>query len=296
MNNLHRLHLVDAELARLAGNPTLAAEKYDAAIEAAHENGYDNDESLAHELAGRFHQSQGNAVVSRAYLMEARYAYQRWGASAKVRQLDDEFGEVLPRVEHAATGLDRRTRTGDAGESLDIQTVTKASQAISAEIHRDKLLENMMSIVIENAGAERGYARPELAGPRRWAAHRSTSHPVRRDGRAVGVPVSESRDKLSAGVVNYVLRTMESVVLRDAANEGDFTGRCLREAREPPLGALLAPMKHGDARRGVVPREQPHDRRLHPGPPRSAAVCCPPKRRSRSRTRPSTTTSRRDRP
>ena len=39
---------------------------------------------------------------------------------------------------------------------LDVATVIKASQAVSSEIVLDKLIEKLMRIAVEHAGAERG--------------------------------------------------------------------------------------------------------------------------------------------
>jgi hypothetical protein len=42
------------------------------------------------------------------------------------------------------------------GDHLDTLTALKAAQAISGEIHLATLLERIMQIVMENAGAQRG--------------------------------------------------------------------------------------------------------------------------------------------
>jgi hypothetical protein len=39
---------------------------------------------------------------------------------------------------------------------LDLATVVKASQALSSEIVLSKLIERLMTIALENAGADRG--------------------------------------------------------------------------------------------------------------------------------------------
>ena len=122
------------ELARVSGRVADALEGYERAIRAAREHGYVNDEALAHELAARFHQGRGNRVVARAYLVEARYAYERWGAEAKVARLKEDLGESAP---------DQQPRTSSyTGSSsiLDVESVVKTSQAISGEIVFEELL------------------------------------------------------------------------------------------------------------------------------------------------------------
>ena len=74
--------------------------------------------------------------MTRAYLLEARYAYQRWGSLAKLAQLDSEFGELLPRV--SAGGGSWAAGGAAPPQQFDLQTVLRASQAISSEIVLDK--------------------------------------------------------------------------------------------------------------------------------------------------------------
>ncbi|MEZ4253241.1 MAG: hypothetical protein R3B99_33955 [Polyangiales bacterium] len=96
-NHRHRVALVEAELARVEGRDGDAMSRYDEAVAAARENGFLHEEGLANELAARYYLAKGGATAARAYLREARDAYEEWGARAKVSQLDRELGHVLSR-------------------------------------------------------------------------------------------------------------------------------------------------------------------------------------------------------
>ena len=86
------------------------------------------------------------------YLRCARRCYLRWGADGKVRQLDD-FSPHLMQDE-PETG---HTRTIEAPvEHFDLATVMRLSQAISGEIVLEKLIETLLRMGVEQAGAERG--------------------------------------------------------------------------------------------------------------------------------------------
>ena len=80
-------------------------------------------------------------------LREARAAYTRWGAHAKVTDLDTCYPHLA--VTPDAAGSVR-------ADTLDIASFLKASQAIAAETHLDRLLARLMRVVIENAGAQTG--------------------------------------------------------------------------------------------------------------------------------------------
>src|SRR5258708_10788205 len=76
----------------------------------------------------------------------------RWGADGKVRQLD----EMYPRLREEERAAAPPSTIGTAVERLDLATVIKVSQAISAEIVLEMLIDTLMRTAIEQAGAERG--------------------------------------------------------------------------------------------------------------------------------------------
>ena len=81
----NRAALVGAEIARIEGRVLEAEQLYEQAIRSAHSNGFVNNEAIAYELAARFYAARGFQKFADAYLLEARYCYQRWGADGKVR-------------------------------------------------------------------------------------------------------------------------------------------------------------------------------------------------------------------
>ncbi|GKT13787.1 PAS sensor protein, partial [Aduncisulcus paluster] len=126
---------------------------YEEAISFSAKAGFNNFAALACELAGRFHLSIGGSRSAITILAEACHYYDQWGAPAKVQRLLNEYPQL-----HKATeaGFSHGDTTGDNGpHSLDISAVLKASQAISGEIVLNRLLDKLMRIVIENAGAQK---------------------------------------------------------------------------------------------------------------------------------------------
>ncbi len=228
MNFLHKFYLVEAERARVLGKDTDAREYYDRSITLAQENEYLNEEALAYELAGKFYLARGQKHVARHYLQDAHYAYQRWGAVAKVKDLETRYPQFLAQA--ATDTLQTRLNTSTtqsgktASEVLDLNSVLQASQTISGEIILDKLLEKLMKNVIENAGAQKGFLILEKEG--HWVMEAEGSVDSNDVTILQSIPVDSvdtDRPLLSAAIVNYVARTQENVVLNDAVNEGQFT-------------------------------------------------------------------------
>jgi GAF domain-containing protein len=95
-----------------------------------------------------------------------------------------------------------------------VETVVKASQALSSEIVLPKLIEKLMRIAVEHAGAERGLL-ILLRGPEpQIEAEAATGHGT------VEVTVRQAPvtpDDLPQSALQYVIRARERVVLDDAS-------------------------------------------------------------------------------
>ncbi len=262
MNYEHRLLMLQAEVARARGRNVEAMDLYDRAIARARDNGFVQDEALAAELAARFHIARGKEIVARAYLAAARYGYERWGAVAKVRQLQDEFGTLLaPAAGATAQAIDVRAMTTSTAttstsstsdhrgsERLDLVSVLKASQVLSGEIRLDRLLQKMMGIVVENAGAQRGVLALDTDGRMLVQAE------VFGDGRSVnflqGDPLRR-RDDIAQGVVNVAMRGHDPVVLDDAGVDERFA-RDPHVAARRPRSILCVPLVQQSKLTGVL--------------------------------------------
>jgi len=95
-NHLHLYFLIEAEGHRLRGQDTLALTCYDRAIALAEEHRFGNDLALAHELIAVFYHTRGKELYFKAHLQEAGKAYCRWGAMAKVADLERTYS--LPQA------------------------------------------------------------------------------------------------------------------------------------------------------------------------------------------------------
>ena len=228
MNYLHKYYLVEAELASVLGRDRDAREYYDRAITLAHENEYLNEEALAYELAGKFYLARNLHHVARHYLQDAHYIYQRWGAVAKVKDLEARYPQFLARATDPSQ-IDLNPSVTDSGGTtsslLDLSAVIKASQAISGEIILDKLLEKLMTIAIENAGAQKGFLILDKDG--RWVIEAEGT--INSDGVKIlrSLPIDSVDDEtqtpiLPVDIINYVARTQENVVLHNATKAKQF--------------------------------------------------------------------------
>src|SRR6202044_1326622 len=200
----NRAALIGAEIARIEGRELDAERLYEQAIRSARANGFIHNEALANELASRFYAARGFEKIARVYLQDARYGYLRWGADGKVRQLE----QFHPHLRDTAVPASPTATIGAPVQQLDVATVLKAAQAVSGEIVLDKLIERLMRIAVEHAGAERGLLvllrddKPQIEAAA--ISHGTVEVSVRQ---TVIAPLD-----LPQSVLQYVFRTREGVV------------------------------------------------------------------------------------
>ena len=230
--------LLKAEIDRITGNKFDAIDAYDRAIKSARENEFTQNEALANELAAKFWLTQKYKKYAQSHLIEAYYAYQRWGAKRKLEHLEKQYqlspsltqtdGQLSPIITTATYS------SGSRGSGiLDLASVMKAYQTISSEIVLDKLLANLMKILIENAGAQKGCLilhAPGEAGKKvgklAIAAEASIADAevvVQEPTGNLGEMPRFTEETLPVTVINYVHRTRSDVVLSNAAKDGRFT-------------------------------------------------------------------------
>ncbi|MEH1915202.1 ATP-binding sensor histidine kinase [Nostoc sp.] len=172
MNHLHKWHLVEAEKQRVLGNKTEALEHYDRAISLAKENEYVNEEALSNELVAKFYLDWGKEKVAQAYMQEAYYCYARWGAKAKIEDLEKRYPQLLQSILQqqrinlnsletiSFSGTSSSFSTSSTSSSsipnvLDFTSVLKAAQAISSSLELDTLIASLTRIILENSGANK---------------------------------------------------------------------------------------------------------------------------------------------
>jgi signal transduction histidine kinase len=217
--------LVMAEVARLEGRDVDAMRLYEEAIALTRKNGFVQYEGLAHEVAAEFYAARGSTTARHAHLKAARNCYMRWGALGKVRQLDQQEPELRQDsiASAPATTIDARV------EQLDVGTVVKASQAVSGEIELEKLIETLMGIAVEYAGAERGLLFLFRNDEPQIAAEATTSHGTIK----VTLRPAAVTAELPESVLQYVVRTRESVALDDATTSTLFSADAYIQQRRP---------------------------------------------------------------
>ncbi len=220
-NFQHKYLIVKAEYERIKNNFEEAIEAFDTAIESAKENGFVQHEALASELFARFYLSHRKDMLAKQYLIKAIYGYYRWGANAKIAQLEREFPHILsintlPEIQNTNTLINFQRR--DASSNVDLALLFKTSQAISKEIQIEKFLKLTIDLIVQITGAMRGILFIEKDG--KWivgADNYSKDLPGLRYK-----PLQALGNQLPLSIIDYVLKTRENLLIDDVSLKSAF--------------------------------------------------------------------------
>jgi len=233
-NFANRTALVGAEIARIEGRALDAEQLYEESIRSAGANGFVHNEALANELAARFYAERGLEKISYTYLRDARYGYLRWGADGKVRQLDQLYPRLHVESGHSPIAAETSI------QQMDVATVVKASQAVSSEIMLPRLIETLMTIALQSAGADRGLL----------ILSRHNDFWIEAEGRASAeaFEVALCHRPLSGPdcpevLLRYVIRTKKTLILDDVSRQNPLCDEDYVHRRHPRSILCLPLMK-----------------------------------------------------
>ncbi|RZT29264.1 trifunctional serine/threonine-protein kinase/ATP-binding protein/sensor histidine kinase [Cupriavidus agavae] len=142
--------LVDAEIARLEGDTTRTMSRYEEAATLARERGFWHVAAMAHERASAHCQSLDLVMAATAHRQFAHEAYLTWGATAKVRQLETLYPALARQPA-------RNWQPAAGTQSFDNESVIRAYHALTEEVRLDQVINKLLTVALEYAGAQHGH-------------------------------------------------------------------------------------------------------------------------------------------
>ncbi|MBP7280370.1 MAG: AAA family ATPase [Leptospiraceae bacterium] len=257
-NFLHKYYLVEAELAGLLQKENKAKEYYDLAILYARQNEYIQEEALSWELGGKFFAGR-NEILAEMYMQKAYTCYLKWGSFAKTKSLESLYPVYIRNLKALQLHKDaaNRTKTNILNltdranssttsrmDNLDLNSILKASQALSSEIDLAILISSLMKVMAENAGAEKGYLIIEEDGvfwiEAKYGADKEEF---------VRTPLSEF-ENMAISIVNYVINSKTSIVLDNAFEQSNHTDTYIKSSK--PKSILCMPLLNRGEMSGIL--------------------------------------------
>lgn len=221
-NNEHKLLLLNAQMEQVKGNNMEAIILFQRAQRSANQHSFLQYEALANELAGRLWHSLSMSVYAKMHFTEAIALYGVWGSKLKVSQLCSDFPQYLADVPIPSTvSMPTPSSPEERGRSesveVDLNVVSKALSAISGDTNLEDVLRTMMKIIIENSGAQRGlFLLLDSTNELLTAAEGNADNMNIQTMRMV------STNAYPMSIINYSVRTRESVILADATLDSTF--------------------------------------------------------------------------
>jgi len=242
-----KYHLLAAEIARARGQDPRP--DFDAAIAASGraDTGTSLDAALAEGLLGRhLAAAQPGDPQAQAALAQARLHWLQWGAPGLAQAL------AQPAAQHPAAAQSSVTATQQMGRAdlVDLSSLMKAVQAITVEADLPGLLQRLVQVVAENAGAQRAAivlaAGPQTAGPRLWALQADARLSGTTEVRVLqNLALEEAGARLPLSLLRRTLASGLTLLIHDARSDLELLGEPYFSAQGARSALSIALIKQG---------------------------------------------------
>lgn len=248
-NYLHKQLLVQAELLRLQ-NDYQASEMYYQAAEKARDSGFIQMFALAHELHARYWHDSGREDYARMHIARAVQAYFRWGCHARLEQIEQRWGVErgsLASLSPMNWPFSDSLGVSPKGHSQRLNQISllKIAHAIAEEIDLERLLQRIVSLTVENAGAEMGMLL--LQHNDRFGAY---AEAVATDDGIVANSAS-GETEIPESAVNYCSQTQQPLVLEDMSHVSRYRHDPFF-SKHPAKSFLCFPILHKSSITGML--------------------------------------------
>lgn len=235
-NFQHKIQIINGLKSQIAHRHAEALSIFKDVINHLSPDEYLHDAGIVAQLAFSCALRQGHIRESVLYFGKAHQAFEAWGARAISRQLTKQYQEVMSAFQQAKPVF---SGMATVSGSVDFKSVLKASQLLSGEIELSKLLDSLIRIAMENAGAQRGFLLVEQDGQWRIEAEGVSGQEttLTLQGKAL------NEGQLASSIVLYVARTRKRLTLDDAARDERF-GADPYIIQNKPKSVICRPIIH----------------------------------------------------
>ncbi|MEO0687564.1 MAG: GAF domain-containing protein, partial [Cyanobacteria bacterium J06649_11] len=215
---------------------------------------YIQEEALANELTAKFYLDWGKNKIASVYMQEAYYCYARWGAKAKIDDLEKRYRDLLspilqqeiqtfnpldtltaiaPNISINGSMTINTSSSTSINDAFDFTTILKASQALSSTIQLDELVCQLTQIILQNSGGDRcALVLPNYDGE--WYVEAiATLEKIELCSQPL-----ENNPNLPTKLINYVKNNQEVVIIENLDTDLPVIGKYLLERKPKSLLCL----------------------------------------------------------
>lgn len=205
---------IEAERKTADGFVAEALSLYECALENAKKHAGNLHHAIISDLVALRYEELGIKTAAEYYLRGTYRLYACWGAEGKCSLMKNRYPELMTHWEADRSGpYTQSESTLYTTTSLDMRSVLKASRAISEELQLEGILEKLIYVLLECAGAQNIYYLNKMGEQYEIEAE---GHTAPKDTCILSKRTADAGD-IPFTIVTYVERTSETVILDDAA-------------------------------------------------------------------------------
>lgn len=241
-NFASKYQLILAEHAMVDRDMERACERLEDTIREAVKYGDQDTLGVAYERLAEISFSDLEVEKAFTYIKRSIEAYQTWGALHKVKALREKYTKGKDLLESDnINDLSLILRESKGQDNIDLETIVTASAAISKEVRLEKLMETLLRLLVQNAGAQNAYLFLERDGNLMLEACSQMSNDNKIEMASVPLP---HVDGVFKGLVNLTFNSGETISIDDAENENKYAS--LIDKDYPARSVLSIPIKSGN--------------------------------------------------
>ncbi len=240
-NFRHKRLILSAEIARLKGQVKETLLLFSQASVGAAREKFIQDEAISYELCGRFYRSLGVDRMAKVCLQSAKKLYSRWGATAKVQMLEEEFSE------YDEIGFQQEQVQLESEEKkIDLSDLLNSLETISRELVPNDLIAHILGLGLKITGAQQGSLFIEKDGRFILRASRSDTGTLSHESILI-----DSAILVAQTVIEYAFHKGKVVVLGNASRDGRFVNDPYIQ-RHQVKSILALPLSYQHRKMGVL--------------------------------------------
>ena len=237
-NYLHKVYLIEAEIAKCRGDFEKATLLYDLSIEDALKEEFIHHAAIAAERAFEYYRSKDRKNLAKIYFKQSLQYYKDWGAMAKVRQLEKQNPSFVHEEKSSASSLNP---AADFSAISDILSRTGPGKQTS--LH--DLGHYLVSLLRKQGNAKKTVIL--LIQENVWKV--VATHPENTN--LMDTALSRLKNHLPVSILNFSIKKGNKFLLKDISKDGLFISDVYLE-KEKPFNVTVFPVKQSEETVGLL--------------------------------------------
>lgn len=237
-NYLHKVYLIEAEIAKCSGDFEKATLLYDLAIEDAERQKFVHHAGIAAERAFEYYLFKGRTGLAGFYFNRSLQYYSEWGATAKVKQLKEQHPSFAIKEETTAGSF---LPAADFSAIKDILVKTVPGNQVSLQ----DLGQYLVALLRKEGNAKKTLIL--LMRDNIWKV--VAAHPENEN--LLDTSLSRLKDNLPVSILNFSIKKGNKYVLQDISKDDLFSSDIYLK-KENPFNVTVFPIKQSGETVGIL--------------------------------------------